>query len=1078
MPVPPYPGQPPYMGHDLVPVPGQSQYPPAFNYGVNPGTYTSLPAGTISSTAVGMMGAAPTAVMGAGALASVGSMFAPSSALLRGASFLDPTNVGFGMAGRAFSAAGGMANLPRALMMGAGAGAIPIAAGLAGAAAVDYAGRRMIGGARDHNQLSAQLSHLQFANMSSGELQGFSHDQINTIGSAMRQFEANDPFIGMQDTLRMMDRFTSMGMDQGVQNAKEFADKFTVFLGSVREIAEQLGQTMDDAVQFFQESRRTGFYTAADVMSNLRNAQLSRGLGISQQAFTAGQTQAAGSARGMGLRGQAGAGVAARISQDLMMGTMSNMIGRDSLLDVTGAEDLGTATTMLGARMAGSVGNFLTRTGAGRGLLAAVGQQEGGRFTGGIDQDTLAEMLHDGSGLGDISARASRRMTTSGQRLSFVTNQAGLASALMESDEGAALVFSQIENAAREWAGDSGAEDQDAIRRFLQMQLQMSEKEAAIFAETLQNRERLRSERRMRMRQEMTAAQRRLEMRRNRTLGGLTQGAMGTIEDAFSPAAQLGADLTSGIEMRLQDSSDALFGVSRGQLTTDAHIGFQRDLLMGQATALDMDADMSAQEESMELVRSFHRGGYTTVAGQLEAHHGYRGGRAMLRAIHAGNASDVAMRTRIGRHALASGLDSGELAGDLHELVNRYRMAEESGDENAKRTLVDAMADKMPGTYVGRGQKRIAAAAVLAQRGEDDLAALLMQDGDLAAKGYETLSEARAKTAQMAKAMGLSEEHARALSQGGQGAIAIAAMKRQGVSAEDFRAAMRSGDMSEMQAKLGVDFSELTHAQKILDSGISGQDLTERLALRASTLGMSNIFSSRHRGDNLAGWGMLVADLYTMGGASGLADILSYSSQDADALIDQIAASTDMALAEEHTSAVKANVAQLPESIKASLPRDVRRRLERGETTAEDMRLITSMASSGAFDQVVGGGALAGVGRRVRRGGASARDLIGAFGQEAVDDIISRTDDISSLDEASPDQIQALAHRLGMSNLTGELASGAGGGIAYRGMTESQKVAQMLDTAAEKMTKMAEVIDTLYDKARPSLNSASETSKE
>lgn len=1071
----------PGQGTQLMPTPGASQYPPSFNYGVAPGSYSMTGAGSVGSLAVGAAGAAPGALMGLGGLASLGSMFMPNSAVLGGLSLLDPTEIGFNIAGRAFSGAGGFARMGPALGAGAMAGALPIAAGLAGAAAISYAGDHFVQGASSLNETSARLSGLSFGNTSAADGRGFSHQQMSMINRAMRQFQVNDPFVEMRDMNSMLDQFTGFGMEQGVRDAREFSEKFTKFVGAVREVAEQLGTTMQEASAFFGQSRSAGFYSAADVSGNMRSFQALSGLGMSGESFGGMQASAAGTARGQGLAGRAGAASSARFAQSFMIGATgtasggAGILSSSDLMDLTGTTNLGDASSQMGARAAGTVGSFLRNTSTGRAMMAALGEQRDGRFTGGLDSDAVSDFLGGNVGLADLSSRAGSRMTTSNQRLSFTANQGALASSLLESPDGADAVFRAITEEAKNWAQRSGVEDQDAIRHFLQTQLGQSEKEARVFQDMIANRNRIRSATRANMLSEIRAAEMRLEISRNRTVAGLSQRISGNISDFMSPVAQMGADVATLAENRAQDVMDATFGISRGDVSSLSAQNFTDSVAMGQ-TALGDVAGAG--------------GGFAIDATRGSAFRGMVLDMGSANALDAQATAAAGGTVDAGLSREAKSLVSRNIqqSGDrLRAIGLRYQMAKRGGaDPSQLKAIMDEFESASRGSggslYTSHRSKQMAATTA-AELGIRDLAQAYVEDGEMASKSYKTLSERRSNTYDIALASGLSESQARELSEGRGGASVIAAIGRKGDAALFDRLAKQGGGadafMAAVRSELGADFSDedIQAAFEVHNAsgGIGKERATVTLADRkraVERLGMR--LASPLVGTLGAGLG---ADLTSfMSGRTVYDDVGTIFGARAEhaggSLMSNIAGQENDAASETSMATIRANLASLPTSVRERIPEDLMNRLVTGDSDA--FSELAQLVASGNMDGVIGGQTLSSIGQRMRVGGTSLQDLRSQFGEKNVEKFMKGMGIEGSV---GPEQLAELTQALGKAAVLGELSSGAGGGLALRGASVQDQTLIHLMAVGESLGKVTAVVDALYkDAGEPPLNPVSATS--
>lgn len=367
-------------------VPGVGGPPPVFSYagggvfgpGYGPGNRF---AGNIMS---GMGAAATLGGVGLG----MASMFGP----LRGiAPVLDPIS-GFMSGYGGLSARG---------IMGGLMGAAPALA-IGGAAAM--AGGAFMQGGVQQQAISQQLGNFNFINPASRTGMGFTRQDASEIGQSIRQLAyIPDMLTSVEELTRMLPRMRQMGVMQGVRDAAEFNRRFKETVTTIREMSRMLGSTMEEASQFFEQSRLMGFTSRQSQLQNTLQAQYTSGMtGMTMGQTTGMMAGGAQQARAFGARGRFGAQGVTNIAQRIQAGLQTGAIEESLLTDVTGMEgpeSVGAAAQGVYQLMMG-----MSQTAPGRLIMAgALRRGANGRFE--IDQDVVRRLNRGEMTIDQLRAR-------------------------------------------------------------------------------------------------------------------------------------------------------------------------------------------------------------------------------------------------------------------------------------------------------------------------------------------------------------------------------------------------------------------------------------------------------------------------------------------------------------------------------------------------------------------------------------------------------------------------------------------------------------------------------------------------
>lgn len=564
-----------------MPAPGLSQYPAQFSFGLhhNPNQHfgARVGAGLIGGMS-GVVNAASTVNMVAG----LGSLIP-------------------GVAGLGGGAVGAM---------GSFGAAIPLMAGGAMMSA-------MAGGARRTGEINQIFGNMMYANPSARYGRGMSTSDLRSMYSAINNIADNDPFTTFEDGMQIANRFTQMGMHQGVQNADKLSKMVRDLGETLKTMARTMGTTIEEATEAFGSMRQAGFYTSADVMGNTTQMGVMRGFGMTSGQFGGMQQAAAGMARGMGMAGQTGARFTTNYAQDLMGAVKAGTISGERLMDITGAKDAVSAAAAFSQRNMGTMAGFMNRSGAGQALLAGLGSVDSsGRFTGGIDESIISRIQSGELDLNDMSRMAQGKMSSRGAQASFMQNREDITEGVLGNAEGAGAIINIIKNTLKEDEGYSESE-----RELLFRQLTGQDRRSFRLMKDMADRHKETRERRLQdIRNEMTASSFGQEFRENATIGGITKRIMGTLDEAIvEPFKDAGQALSRGISQKFQDLGDIFYGVTRfsttpGQMrsaidemtkislaTVDGNISAANRSLLAKS-GIDQDAIM--QYRSIDIQRS------------------------------------------------------------------------------------------------------------------------------------------------------------------------------------------------------------------------------------------------------------------------------------------------------------------------------------------------------------------------------------------------------------------------------------------------------------------------------------------
>lgn len=508
---------------------------------------------------------------------AAGGLLDPFTGAMRGFGSGIGAQAGSGISG-GMSALGraGVGGITRGLGMAA-AGALPA---LAIGGAAQYAGGQMLEGAQFQGQVNSFLQNqFRFTNQASRTGYGFDTQQQRGTGRMLQEMGHEDIMSTPQEMLRIMERGTQAGVFKGVREAKEFRRRFKEMTSSLKEIARTFNTTLEDAMPFFNEARRQGFWTPQDIMQHsqqIKQVQATTGMSAAQAQSVTGV--GAQMSRSIGGTGQQGASMMARAQMmtgsALFGGTVSSQQLQEAGMGMgaEGAQNLGTMLAGASARFA--------RSRVGRWTLAASMNQEGT----GLDPEKLRQLTEGNMSVGEISS-AARRNVSGGRAYKFVQNEQELRGQLAEQGPEATLGFVKSLTGERLHGGTS--KDQLITRRIIKRFMGGTSRQADLIAEMARDLPRL---------QEMQAAQSETsldaqERQQQEALRNTFEGFKRRVgqfwrEKVTGPLQETGADFSQRVGRAWQRFQDKMFN------TTGRSVHLQRQAVQALSVAAET-GDMS-----------------------------------------------------------------------------------------------------------------------------------------------------------------------------------------------------------------------------------------------------------------------------------------------------------------------------------------------------------------------------------------------------------------------------------------------------------------------------------------------------
>lgn len=405
----------------------------------------------------------------------------PMASLGLGLAGLDPISMGLrgGMAGARFGAMGAI-----------GGGLAGAGVAMGGAMAVGYGVNQMFSGAQQQQGFNSTMnSTFRFANQYGG--QGFNRGELGNIGGMMRNMSTEQgsmgQMVGFEELGRLASNMGRMGMAQGVRDAKDFSDKFREMVKTVKQIAESMGTSLEEAQKMMGAMKNSGVFgqnQAAQFASRVRQGAVAGGMATSE--LTGMMQVGSQISRMVGGRGRAGAAGGLETITNIGVAQQMGLISEEDIYNTTGLTGAEGRRAMATRQMEQSA-QFL-RGSLGRRFLASVAGKNGQ-----LDEGSVNEYMAGGVGTDRTTAMYQRNLSKVG-RADFIRNEGKLRGAALEKFGGLAPMV-----AMKGWLEERGMnvnEDNDRAMIFMQRQLGMGNDEAEMMLKQVRDLPQLLNQRR------------------------------------------------------------------------------------------------------------------------------------------------------------------------------------------------------------------------------------------------------------------------------------------------------------------------------------------------------------------------------------------------------------------------------------------------------------------------------------------------------------------------------------------------------------------------------------------------------
>ena len=484
----------------------------------------------------GMAQAAPAALSG---LAFAGGMG------VKGLEFLDPITMGMS-AGRA---------------MGMGAGVATGGMMMAGYYAAETAAKQVYTGAQnvsDVGRMAGAYMGPQFGESGARPGGQMARGNIKAMVSVLEDIASQDVMVTIESAKRLMDKFGQMGMLTGIGDAQTFRTKYSALVKQAGEVAKILGTSLEEAAPALGQFRQMGLWTTKDVMGA---AGAVRQVGAAAApalmgAMGAGAQMSTQMGGNMGAGARIGAGAFMNVQAALRTGTMTE----EQMMEMTGGVGGTQGQGMVAQQLGGAMSN-MANTPMGRLMMAGLGQFEGGRFTGGIDQQLMKKFQRGEISTDELQRMGRQRTGTKQGAVSWEVQRGKIGQEMMAQGgmEGMAAAVGAVLD--KTGYGEAG---EDIKNMMIQKMTGVDARMADMIRKMGDDMPRIMSEKRRRAEAELDDRMRQIDTRLNHSIRGMKEAFGKAAENWFRPLREVGADMASSLSTSLDATVDTLTGRTKG----------------------------------------------------------------------------------------------------------------------------------------------------------------------------------------------------------------------------------------------------------------------------------------------------------------------------------------------------------------------------------------------------------------------------------------------------------------------------------------------------------------------------------
>lgn len=407
---------------------------------------------------------------------------------------------------------------------------------------------------------------------------GFGIQQAGQITGMMQQTSQNDFRTSVNELQQLVSSGAQNGMFVGVQDVKQFTQRFKEMLSTLKTVQEELGGSLQEAMEFARQAKSAGVYGQSSIgrfSARVRDSMASSGLSQDQTMMLASQgAQLSRSVGGTGAQGAVGATrSAATLGAAMRTGAINEEMLAEATGGLTGSEGIAALTNQIMQRSA-----RFTKTARGRYAMFGLSNSD----ATGLDQEALSALVSGDSSVSDISRRAHRNVNRMG-RARAMNREGFLRGAIMEQGG----MTANIAIMKQELGGRLEGMDDDLATLFLQRRHGMSRSQAELTQSLLRNSGEIAGQEAMDRRGARRAQSEEQYLSENSLDAQLQRfGRAARKTVGIDKIEEAGNRFAEGMATMFQDMTDKFLGISRSKMTSAQGKVLDR-MSMGRGTTFD-----------------------------------------------------------------------------------------------------------------------------------------------------------------------------------------------------------------------------------------------------------------------------------------------------------------------------------------------------------------------------------------------------------------------------------------------------------------------------------------------------------
>ena len=395
----------------------------------------------------------------------------------------------------------------------------------------------------------------QFGNAQSRTGRGFSRTDAKAISDTVRELSSIPELMtSMSELNGILSKVQQIGGMNGSRNAQEFGRKFKETITTLKDISKVMETSMEGALKYFEESRKSGLYNPQMMKMNMGQRQFTAGLtGMDQGQI--GQLQMAGSQISFGYGGTRGSGAqsALRSARQIGMANEMGLISNDRIAELTGQEGGAGIAAMAGSLTDAS--QRMSQGGLGTAMSIALAKQKNGKFTGELDQELVEKVRMGGISKSELLSLAHKKTSSRASKMSFKANE-NLLRSEMASQVGAEGIGMELQDIL----GGAGFNNPDASG-ILMKRYGVDEKQAKMIQEMGNSLPQIQRELGSKAQMEGRRQAEQSYLKENMSTDAIKRKFMKRMENTFSePFKHLGANMSNAVGQYVDDFMDGLLG--------------------------------------------------------------------------------------------------------------------------------------------------------------------------------------------------------------------------------------------------------------------------------------------------------------------------------------------------------------------------------------------------------------------------------------------------------------------------------------------------------------------------------------